>query len=47
VTGAHDGGGGRQYVGDGGGEWKECDGTMFGNHPLPNIEIINNQYHKF
>ena len=23
--------------------WKECDGTMFGNHPLPNIVIINNQ----
>lgn len=27
-----------------GGEWKECDGTMFGNRWLPNIAIINNQH---
>jgi hypothetical protein len=26
---------------DGGGRWNRCDGPM---HPLPNIEIINNQY---
>jgi len=33
----------RRRVGDGGGNCKECDGTMFGNHLLPNIAIINNQ----
>ena len=44
MTGAHDDGGGGGWVGDGGGEWKECDGTMFGNGWLPNIAIINNQH---
>ena len=32
---------------DGGGRWNRCDGSMFGNHLLPNIEIINNQYLNF
>ena len=31
----------------GGGNWNRCDGPMFGNRWLPNIEIINNQYFKF
>jgi hypothetical protein len=29
---------------DSGGRWNRCDGIMFGNKWLPNIEIINNQY---
>ena len=32
---------------DGGGRWNRCDGPMFGNGWLPNIEIINNQYLNF
>ena len=28
---------------DGDGGLERNDGTMFGNHPLPNIAIINNQ----
>jgi hypothetical protein len=29
---------------DGDGRWNRCDGPMFGNGWLPNIEIINNHY---
>jgi hypothetical protein len=32
---------------DGGGRWNRCDGPIFGNGWLPNIEIINNQYLNF
>jgi hypothetical protein len=41
------GGGGGGNVCDGGGKRRRSDGAMFGNHPLPNIAIIINQYFNY